>query len=72
MHEALAGHTPQYEHIGCADLLERVQELKPRVHAFGHVHGGSGVEQRHDITFVNASICDAEYNPVNPVRVIDL
>ena len=63
---------PSGEHVGCADLLARVAAVRPRVHTFGHIHEGSGVLVRDGITFVNASICDGAYRPVNPVRVVDL
>jgi predicted phosphodiesterase len=63
---------PRGEHVGCADLLSRIAILKPKVHAFGHIHEGAGVLDQDGITYVNASICDGEYRPVNPVRVVDL
>ena len=60
------------ESVGCADLKRRVNEVRPRVHVFGHIHESSGMLVQDGITFVNASICDGDYKPVNPVRVIDL
>lgn len=60
------------EHVGCADLLTRVGEVQPKLHAFGHIHAGSGVATSNGIQFVNASICDEQYSPTNPVRVIDI
>jgi len=60
------------DRVGCADLLERVRELQPKVHAFGHIHEGSGIDVREGTTYVNGSICDERYRPVNPARVIDL
>jgi Icc-related predicted phosphoesterase len=60
------------EHLGCADLWKRVQDIAPRVHAFGHIHEGSGDEERDGTIYVNASICDGAYRPVNPCRVIDI
>ena len=30
------------DHPGCLDLLQRVAEIKPAVHAFGHIHEGYG------------------------------
>jgi predicted phosphodiesterase len=59
-------------HVGCEMLSERVRELAPAVHVFGHIHEGSGVERLDGTTYVNASICDAAYRAVNPVRVVDL
>jgi len=59
-------------HVGCGDLLDRIAIVRPKVHVFGHIHEGSGVEQRDGTTFVNASICDGQYRPLNPVRVVDV
>lgn len=64
--------TPGQGHLGCADLWKRVQQLTPRVHAFGHIHEGSGAESRDGTRFVNASICDGSYRPINPARVVDI
>jgi len=52
--------------VGCEDLLNRVALVKPTLHAFGHIHEGYGVKHSESTTFVNASICDFEYAPVNP------
>jgi len=57
---------------GCADLLARVAAVRPRAHVFGHIHEAAGVVERDGTTFVNASICDLRYRPVNPPRVLDL
>ncbi len=58
--------------VGCLDLANRVAQLNLRLHVFGHIHGAYGTEQRGRTTFVNASICDEDYRPVNPPIVIDL
>jgi Icc-related predicted phosphoesterase len=42
------------------------------VNCFGHVHVSSGIEERDGTVFVNAAICDRQYWPTNPVRVVDL
>jgi predicted phosphodiesterase len=59
------------EHVGCADLRERVKIVRPKVHVFGHIHDGSGIATEEGTVFVNASICDEEYEPTNPCRVVD-
>lgn len=52
--------------LGCADLFEVVEKINPKVHVFGHIHGGYGKTQFGSGTiFVNASICDEAYCPVN-------
>jgi len=53
------------ESVGCVDLLDRVLKIKPKVHVFGHLHSGYGTIQKEGITFVNASICDEIYDPIN-------
>jgi predicted phosphohydrolase len=60
------------EQVGCADLLDVIGRIRPRLHLFGHIHEGYGRETRDGTTFVNASICDRAYRPVNPPVVIDL
>jgi predicted protein tyrosine phosphatase/predicted phosphohydrolase len=60
------------DHVGCGDLLTRVAAVKPRVHAFGHIHEGSGIFVQDGTTYVNASICDEQYRPGNPIRVVDI
>jgi predicted phosphodiesterase len=64
--------TVNNENLGCADLRDRVQHVRPKLHAFGHIHEGSGIEVLDGITFVNASICDGDYRVTNPARVVDI
>lgn len=81
--ELLVTHGPPYgildtayddgEHLGCEQLNIAVCALyKLKLHIFGHIHGGSGIKKyefpMHETTFVNASICNEQYKPVNPVR----
>jgi predicted phosphohydrolase len=60
------------EHVGCADLLRRIGELRLKAHIFGHIHGSSGVVTSESITFVNASILNDDYIVSNPARVVDV
>jgi hypothetical protein len=32
------------EHVGCRELLRRVEVVKPTLHVFGHIHAGQGRE----------------------------
>jgi len=47
--------------VGCVDLLYRVEELKPKLHLFGHIHEAAGVVETPDTLFVNASIVTGRY-----------
>ncbi len=63
--------TARGEAVGCADLIERVREVKPRYHLFGHIHEAFGTSSDGVTTYVNASTCDLGYRPVQPPVVID-
>ena len=59
--------------LGCEDLKNRIKELKNlKLHAYGHVHSGYGKVIIDDITYVNASICNEQFQPVNKPIVIKL
>jgi Icc-related predicted phosphoesterase len=60
------------EHVGCEDLLEAVKRVKPKVHAFGHLHESYGTLRKGETLFVNAAICDDRYLPVHEPVVVDL
>lgn len=48
--------------IGCEALLKDVVwRVKPKIHAFGHVHECHGWEERDGIHFVNGAVCDRSY-----------
>lgn len=58
--------TAQGDSAGCQGLLEVVKKIKPAFHIFGHIHEAYGVTNDGATTFVNASVCDQLYRPVNP------
>jgi len=65
--------TSSYEWAGCKDLMNRINKLKNlKLHIFGHIHEGYGVEKINDITFVNASICTQRYSPINKPIIIEI
>ena len=77
-------HRPNYsnptgeEHLGSMELKEVLTTksqfgVMPRVIAFGHIHGDGGKQmQIGDTLYVNASLCDENYEPVNNIITIDL
>ena len=59
-------------HVGCSDLLKKVQEVKPDIHVCGHIHvHGHSQLHRDGTSFYNVSICDEQYFPSNPITVIE-
>jgi len=63
------------ENAGCEELRAKLNILLKgslRLHIFGHIHEGYGVEKTDKAVFINASICNAEYNPCNTPIVVEL
>jgi Icc-related predicted phosphoesterase len=64
--EVLISHGPPWgvldsapgesSHSGDSELLEAVKRIRPKLHVFGHIHAGHGVEVSEKTVFVNASL----------------
>ena len=48
--------------LGCELLRVRVDQVKPKIHVFGHIHGGYGYKYLNGTYFFNASVLDENYN----------
>ncbi len=59
------------EAVGCADLLKRVQELKPKYYIGGHIHEAYGKQESQGTTFFNASVLDERYRLKNEAWLFD-
>lgn len=57
---------------GCEELRKVVDRIRPKVNVFGHIHEGYGTVELNGTFFVNASICDGAYQPVNEPIVIEI
>jgi Icc-related predicted phosphoesterase len=63
--------TIQGVRVGCEDLLDRIMDVKPKIHACGHIHYGYGVRDLNDTTFVNAANLGEKYMYDNKPIVLD-
>lgn len=80
--DVLITHGPPYgvldvnEHakaLGCKDLWEKVKEIKPRIHVFGHIHEDRGqAGSIFGTRFYNACICDLRYKVTHQPYVVEL
>lgn len=52
-------------YVGCFELQKRLYEVKPKYHIGGHIHEGYGMTYEEDTTYINASICNLRYEPIN-------
>ncbi|WP_299352443.1 metallophosphatase domain-containing protein [uncultured Shimia sp.] len=47
--------------LGCPHLAERLNDVRPKLHCFGHVHASAGHLVRSGTTFVNASSVNSAF-----------
>jgi Icc-related predicted phosphoesterase len=56
----IPGHgTPM--NVGCEVLRYRIDELRPKIHVFGHIHGSAGYYFNGHTHFINASVLNERY-----------
>jgi len=64
---------PGREHLGCSEIAKTIARVKPRLFVCGHIHGGYGARRwESGVQWVNASICNERYQPLNKPIVIDV
>jgi len=49
------------QHVGCEDLYKKVVELKPKIHACGHIHYARHIKQIEDTVYINACNLGEDY-----------
>jgi Icc-related predicted phosphoesterase len=65
--------TQKNEHIGCKFLMEKIKEVKPRFHFFGHVHEGAGqVTNVFGTEFHNMACKNRDYILIRDYYTLDL
>lgn len=64
--------TPKGQFVGSEHLLNKIKEIKPDIHIFGHIHCGYGEKHLDGTSYYNVAICDEMYYPGNEVKVIEL
>jgi Icc-related predicted phosphoesterase len=62
---------PGGRRVGDADLLAAIRRVRPRAHIAGHIHQSYGRVDAGGVTFVNASICNESYEPVNAPVIVE-
>ncbi len=78
--DVLVTHQPPYGildnaahiHFGDQELYDRVMQVRPRYHLFGHDHNSNGLETVRGIVFSNAAVVDEKYQLKFPPRLIEV
>lgn len=85
--DVLVTHTPRYGrldvsvrgnyHVGCEMLANRINNIHPKVHVFGHIHECGGmIKEETEVPLegmvsLNASLLDIRYYLSNPIWIWD-
>ena len=57
--------------VGCEELMKRVEEIKPKIHLYGHIHEGRNIVYSDGTLFINASVLNDRYEYRNKPITID-
>lgn len=49
------------ENLGCEKLVERIKNIKPKIHVCGHIHSGYGYVFDEGTHYINASVLNERY-----------
>jgi Icc-related predicted phosphoesterase len=52
--------------LGCENLRDRLQDIRPRLHVFGHNHASAGTLRIGDTLHANASMVNSQYQICRP------
>jgi len=63
---------PNNGNLGCKYQRKYVDEVKPKLQVFGHIHGSYGRLDANGQTFVNASLLNERYEMVNKPITIEI
>lgn len=58
--------------VGCKDLQKKVEEIKPRLHIFGHIHEQAGRKIIDQTEYINASLVNWRFKLKNAAQIVDL
>lgn len=70
--EALDQVLPNYEMVGCDKLRDKISQISPSVHIFGHIHESYGAIKKGNTTYFNASQLNHKYYYTNSAWIIDM
>ena len=65
-------NTNGLKRVGCQNLYDTVKKIKPILHICGHVHYSYGDCFNNGTTFINASVCNEAYEPLNKPYIVDI
>lgn len=59
-------------HTGSPSLLEKIEEIQPKLVIAGHIHSGYGRYEIGNTLFLSCSLVNESYQPVHEIQVVEL
>lgn len=77
--EVLITHSPAYGildfddniNYGSKEILARINEVRPTLHLFGHIHAQHGITNEFGITFLNGAIMNVDYTNLSAPNLLE-
>lgn len=63
---------PEVGCVGSLMLATSILKKRPKIHIFGHIHGGHGHEESDHTHYYNVSVCNDEYELVYQPTIIEV
>ena len=60
------------ENVGCPHLRDKVKEIQPKLHVFGHIHGSYGKYTDYKTNYINASLMNEAYELANKPIILEI
>lgn len=70
--ETTKNNNKELVNIGSRSLKKRVDQVKPKLHVFGHAHYSAGWEERNGTLFVNAACLTVDSKNFNKTKKVTL
>jgi Icc-related predicted phosphoesterase len=70
-HLDISGAPYNEPNLGCEMLRIYVDNIIPKIHVFGHIHGSGGYKKDNGIHFVNAAVLNERYEQVTNGITVD-
>lgn len=64
--------TRKGQRTGSKALIETIDKVKPKLVITGHLHESYGQYKHNNTKIINASLCNINYEPVNPILTIEI
>ncbi len=64
--------TSRRTNAGCEALKQRIDEIKPKLFIFGHIHEDYGTKQIDETLYVNAAILNKQYEVAHKPVIVEL